>query len=106
SSALARTGFVTIGGELFTIQQAGLPCSYQLSPTNASFTAAGGTGSVAVAAPGGCGWTATANDGWITITSGTNGNGNGSVGYAVAVNPTGLPRTGTLTIAGLTFTVN
>lgn len=43
---------------------------------------------------------------WITITSGQNGNGNGTVSYSVAQNATGQPRTGTMTIAGQTFTVN
>lgn len=43
---------------------------------------------------------------WITITSGQSGNGSGPVGYTVAANATGSPRTGTMTIAGQTFTVN
>ena len=43
---------------------------------------------------------------FVTITSGQNGNGNGTVGYSVGQNPTGQPRTGTITIAGQTFTIN
>ncbi|HEX8568176.1 MAG TPA: Calx-beta domain-containing protein [Pyrinomonadaceae bacterium] len=43
---------------------------------------------------------------WITITSGQNGSGNGTVSYSVAQNATGQPRAGTMTIAGQTFTVN
>ncbi len=43
---------------------------------------------------------------FITITSGQNGNGNGTVGYSVGQNTTGQPRTATMTIAGQTFTVN
>ena len=53
----------------------------------------------------GCTWTATSNDAWITITSGASGSGNGSVGYSMAANSEASPRTGTLTIAGQTFTV-
>ena len=69
--------------------------------------AAGGVQSsaVAVAAPVGCAWTAASNDDWITITSGSSGTGNGQVVFRVAANP-GRARTGTLTIAGRTFTVN
>ena len=52
----------------------------------------------------GCAWTATANVAWITVTS-SSGSGNGTVSYSVAAN-TGTARTGTLTIAGQTFTVN
>jgi hypothetical protein len=63
------------------------------------------TGTVAVTAQPGCGWTAVSNDSWITITSGASGSGNGSVAYSVAANSGGA-RTGTVTIAGLTFTVD
>ena len=41
---------------------------------------------------------------WITVTSGASGNGNGSVEFSVKKN-SGDARTGTLTIAGRTFTV-
>jgi uncharacterized repeat protein (TIGR01451 family) len=75
-------------------------------PTNQSYAADGGDGMVAVTAPAGCGWQAVSNDPWLTITSGSIGTGNGTVAYHVAANSTGSPRTGTLTIAGLTFTVN
>ncbi|MDQ4122089.1 MAG: DUF5050 domain-containing protein [Acidobacteriota bacterium] len=43
---------------------------------------------------------------WLTVTSGQSGNGSGTVTYSVAQNATGLQRTGTITIAGQTFTVN
>jgi hypothetical protein len=44
------------------------------------------------------------NDSFITLTSGNSGSGNGTVNYSVAANP-GAARTGTMTIAGHTFTV-
>jgi uncharacterized repeat protein (TIGR01451 family) len=77
-----------------------------IAPTNESFSSDGGAGTVSVTAPSGCGWQATSNASWLTITFGSLGNGNGTVNYNVAVNLTGSPRTGTLTIAGQTFTVN
>ena len=46
------------------------------------------------------------NAGFITITSATSGTGNGTVNYSVAANPTAGVRSGTITIAGQTFTVN
>ncbi len=61
-------------------------CTYNINPTSASYPASGGSGSVTVTAPAGCGWTAVSNDGWITVTSGSSGSGNGSVGYSVAAN--------------------
>ena len=53
----------------------------------------------------GCAWTASSNASWLSITSGASGSGNGSVGFSVAAN-TGGARSGTLTVAGQTFTVN
>ena len=52
-----------------------------------------------------CAWTASSNASWITITSGASGTGNGRVGYLVLPN-VGGSRTGTLTVAGETFTVS
>jgi hypothetical protein len=80
-------------------------CTYAIDPTSVSVAAGGGTGSVAVTAGAGCAWTAVSNDAWILVTSGSSGSGNGSVGYSVAAN-TGPARSGTITIAGQTFTVN
>ena len=88
----------------FTIT-AGTGCTYSISPTSVSPAAGATTGTVSVTAGTGCAWTATSNAAWLTITSGASGSGNGSVGYSVGAN-TGAARSGTLTIAGQTFTVN
>ena len=77
-----------------------------ITPTSASYQADGGSGSVSVTAPAGCGWQAVSNASWIIIDSGSSGTGNGTVGYTVAANGTGSARMGTVTIAQLTFTVN
>jgi hypothetical protein len=79
-------------------------CTYSISPTSQSFNSSGGTGSVDVTTQSGCSWTAISNVSWITITSGSSGTGNGTVNYSVSTN-TGSQRTGTITIAGETFTV-
>ncbi len=62
------------------------------------------TDDVNVSAGSGCTWTAVSNASWITVISGSTGTGNGSVGYSLQAN-IGASRTGTLTIAGETFTV-
>ncbi len=80
-------------------------CSFTLSPANNSFLNIGGTGSVSVIAPGGCGWTAATNSSWLTITSGSSGSGNGTVNFSIAAN-TESGRSGMLTIGEQTFTVN
>jgi hypothetical protein len=59
-----------------------------------------------VTAGAGCAWTAVSNVPWITISGGASGTGNGTVSYTVAPY-TGRPknRNGSITIAGLNFTV-
>ena len=81
-------------------------CSFSLSSFSQSFDAAGGTGNVLVQTSSDCSWTATSNVTWITVVSGAAGTGNGTVVFQVQPNITGLVRTGTLSIAGQTFTVN
>jgi hypothetical protein len=68
--------------------------------------AAGATGTVSITATAGCPWTAVSNDAWITVTDGASGSGPGTVSYTVAANADTEPRTGTITIAGLTFPVS
>jgi hypothetical protein len=71
-----------------------------------SLDANAATGTVDVgAAAADCAWTAVSHDAWITVTDGASGSGNGAVSYSVAPNPANATRTGTLTIAGQTFTV-
>ncbi len=101
-----RTGTMTIAGQTFTVNQAAAACTFGINPTSQNFSSTGGTGSVNVTTQAGCAWTATSNAGFITITSGGSGTGNGTVTYSVAANPNPSPRTGTMTIAGQTFTVN
>lgn len=102
----ARTGTITVAGQTFTVRQAAaaVTCSYAISATNAAIAASGGSGTVGVSAGAACGWTATSNAAWLTVTSGSTGGGNGLVAFSVAANPGGA-RTGTITVAGQTFTV-
>src|SRR5262249_34465895 len=102
-----RTGTLTIAGQTFTVTQAGAACTFTLDATGATPGAAATSGTVgATASVGSCTCIATSNaPTWLTVTSGSSGIGNGTVGYAVAANLATTPRTGTLTIAGQTFTV-
>lgn len=100
-----RQATVTVAGQAVTIQQAGLSCSYELSPASLSIDAGGGSSTVTISAPAGCAWTAASQDGWLTITGPSSGTGSGSVTVSVAAN-TGGARTGTLTIAGRAFVVS
>jgi hypothetical protein len=83
----------------------GNTCGYSLSPSSGFFSEVGGSGSIALAAGGSCAWTAASNDDWIILTSAESGSGSDTVTYEVRENFTGSPRTGTVAIAGQTFTI-
>ena len=100
-----RIGHLTVAGQVVTFTQDGIYCSFTISPKNRSFTAEGGSAFVNMAAQEACSWSAVSNDSWITITSGATGSGYGTIYYSVSPNTTGGDRTGTLAIAGQTFTV-
>ena len=100
----ARTGTLTVAGQTHTVTQAAA-CIVSINPTSQNIVAGGGAGTqIAVTTAAGCAWTATTAHGWITITSGASGSGNGAVAFTAAAN-TGAPRTGTIAIGGQTHTV-
>jgi hypothetical protein len=80
-------------------------CSYAISPSINYFESSGGSAGFTVSAPAGCSWSATTG-GWITITSGASGSGNGNVEYRVsAFNVKWVTRTGTITVADQVHTI-
>ncbi|MFY9556730.1 MAG: FG-GAP-like repeat-containing protein, partial [Blastocatellia bacterium] len=84
----------------------GISCNYSLSTASASYASNGGPGSVNVTTTSTCNWTAVSNDTFITLISGIDGPGNGTLNYSVQANVSATARLGTMTIAGQTFTVN
>lgn len=113
NTGAARSASITVQGQApvtsltFTVDQAVASCALNLSPNGSGQPAAGTTNALVdvTANLGTCTWTATSNAPWLTIATGASGTGSGQVRYNVAQN-TGLARTGTLTIAGQTFTVS
>jgi len=105
NSGAARSGTMIVAGQTVTINQSAASCSYTLTPGSATIAAAGASTSVAVTAGSGCSWNASTGTGWINITSGSSGTGNGTVNYTVSSN-SGAARNGSMTIAGQTFTVS
>ena len=103
-----RQGLVTIADVPFTITQTAATCSLTLAgDVNSSYPASGGTGRVTIARARGanCPWTAISNASFITNVAPASGTDDGAVTFTVASNG-GAARTGTLTIAGQTVTVN
>jgi hypothetical protein len=97
----ARTGTIAIAGSTFTITQDGrAACTFDVSPQQQNFAAAGGNGTIHVAAPSACSWTATTTAPWLTISSGASGQGTGDVSYTVAENKATESRGGTVDVAG------
>jgi hypothetical protein len=105
TATTSRTGTITAGGQVFTVTQTGTgSCTYSISPVSKSVASTTGTYSVSVTSPAGCPWTATSTATWVTVVGGATGAGNGTVTYTVPAN-TGAKRSGTIAIAGQTFTV-
>jgi hypothetical protein len=82
-------------------------CTYSLSAVSDAFGSAGGEHSVTVTAPDGCNWIAAANQSWLPINGGMAylATGSGSVRYSAPANVSN-PRTATLSIAGIPFSVS
>ena len=109
--ASARSAIVTIADRSFTITQPGnYVCSYVVGSLAQPVGISGGDFSVSVTTASGCNWTATANDSWLRIISVYPTTESGTVTVEVSPNTgvlgnPGTPRTGTLTIAGQTFSI-
>ena len=104
NSGALRTAMISIAGVAVTVTQGDGACSYALGSGASSVLPAGGTGSITITTGAGCPWTASNPVGWVTLNGPASGIGSGSLSYAVAPNASGA-RSGALTIAGLSFTV-
>ena len=104
-----RSGTITIAGHSYSVAQSGqVVCTYTISQDEVSFSYNGGEGAVTVTSYSECAWTASVDEGgagWITISSGNNGTGEGGVSFTVSPNISFDQRIGTMTIAGQVFTV-
>ena len=78
--------------------------SISLDPTSASFGTSFATAQFAVTGSPGCGWSSVSNVPWVNTNS--SGVGDGTVTYTVGANTGGAPRSGTITVGGVTFTVS
>jgi hypothetical protein len=106
NTSLNATSQAIIEGYLSQKWIGGDGCLYEVAPSKAAVPAGGGNQSVSVLNLTGCGWTAASQVGWIAVTSGSSGNGSGTVQYTVASNPSANTRTGELTIAGKSVIVH
>jgi uncharacterized protein (TIGR03437 family) len=112
----SRTGSITVeagwatpqasaaGSQQYTVTQSGSDSNLTVTPASASFSAAGGTGTVQVTTAATCPWSATTNVSWMKITNISATSGNGYVAFQVSAN-TSAARSGMLQIGSQAFTV-
>ena len=106
----SRTGYVYVSGHVFTITQAGVGAN--LDRLSADFEMDGGSGSFTVLAGVQAEWDVRSNVDWISVTTdgdgaiATHGTGEAMVYYTIAPFNEISTRSGTITAAGCTFTVN
>ena len=107
NSGPPRAATITIAGIAFTLTQEGAApqCSNSIDPTSRTVGPDRSDVNVEVRTASGCAWTAVSNDAWIAVADGSGGTGNGHVHLRVDSNTTMATRTGTVAIAGQTFTV-
>lgn len=98
-----RDGMIVVNGEQARVSQRA-PCRYEIAPASQNVVVGGGSGSITVMTASECSWTATAEVGWITLTSSATGTGGGRVSFTVAPNQS-VARTGTIAIANQRPTV-
>ena len=96
-SAATQTANVTV--------QTATSCTYALSQRSQDVLAAGGSLQVGVTTTSGCDWTATTSSDFLSVRP-SSGTGSGTVRISVDQNTRTRSRTGTVRIAGRTFTVN
>ena len=96
-SAATQTANVTV--------QTASSCTYTLSQRSQDVLAAGGSLQVGVTTTSGCDWTASTSSDFLSV-SPSSGTGSGTVRVSVHQNTRTRSRSGTVRIAGRTFTVN
>ncbi len=81
--------------------------TWSASPSSRSMPKGGGANNVTFTSDGSaCGYTASENVSWLTLTSGTSGTGSGTVYYSAAANTTTFSRSGHISAGGVLHTVS
>ncbi len=103
---LVRRGSVVLNEQRVEVMQAAAECSFSLSAPSSAFSQTGGSGAFDVRTSSAlCPWTASSDAPWIAVRSGASGKGNAAVEFDVSASTGTAARTGTITAAGLRFTV-
>jgi hypothetical protein len=104
TTTAARSGTITVGGQVFSVTQAAAPCTYSLNPTSFNVGVEGGHSRFTVTTAPSCAWTAVAGANWVDVAN-QSGTGTGDVNFNVASYTGATARSTTITVNGQTFTV-
>ena len=99
--------FNPIQADLFGPQDVFLTkyCLSLIFPEELEFGSSAAADRVTVTTAAGCAWIAFSQSAWISLTSPNAVAGSAEVEFAVAANPTGAERVGTINVGGSTFTI-
>ena len=101
-----RAAAVSVNDVRMQISQGGRPCEFELSSTDETIAAGGGQLTISVdASHANCSWSAATEVPWISIASGASQTGDGVLVLQIAP-ASGAPRSGTITVAGQTLTID
>ena len=100
NNGAARTGTISVNGQIFTINQTNqtAECHPSVVFSSSSFSHLGGNGNLSINFGSQCSYTVTSSHDFITINNGT-GTGSGTVNFSIAPNP-GSDRLGSIVING------
>ena len=102
----ARSGSLTIGGQIFSVTQAGGSCTYALSSASQTFSSGSGSATLSITTGAACTWSVAPSGSWsgagawLTFLSPTSGIGTSTISYSVSPNTAATARTASLSIAG------
>lgn len=109
TTAVPRTARLTAAGDTVTVSQAAAApapaCTYRIAPYSATIGPSATTLQVTVTTQASCSWTTTQVDRWIDAGSRSSGTGSGTADVEVQRYKGNGQRTGTIVVAGETFTV-
>lgn len=103
SGVVTRTGSILIGGQTFSVSQAGTDVNIAPYSTDKAYSS--DIVMVDVAALATTNWNVTSNASWISVVDPGAKKGNSTVLLAISTNPSFVERTGTVTIGSATFTI-
>jgi uncharacterized repeat protein (TIGR03803 family) len=104
SSVFPRAGSITVGSQVFTVNQAGAMCACTLFSNSKSVDSEVGSGSVGITISNNCSWNAFSSNDWLHTSS--SGSGNGVINYSFDANTNTGARAGVIYIENQIFTVN